>query len=212
MKRFLIFLPALAISAAALAAGPEDTTPPSGTVTAATVTPLTFVGTAVGTGADSEPDAVQGVNKSTFYLKLNGTQASYAGKVISVSLDWLVPTNDYDLYIHHRKADGSDGALVHSSGNGAPETHEGTSINPSVNSEWIGIGGDPSGEYNINIVYFATAPLADQPTGTVTVVTPNTVYRAASYTPGGMTFSPNTPLRAPTAYGDSEPSSRIDPF
>ncbi len=34
--------------------------------------------------------------------------------------------------------------------------------------------------------------------------------RTATYTHGGMTFSPNSPLKAPTAHQDGEPSSRID--
>jgi hypothetical protein len=34
--------------------------------------------------------------------------------------------------------------------------------------------------------------------------------RTATYTHGGMTFSPNSPLKAPTAHQDTEPSSRID--
>ncbi len=34
--------------------------------------------------------------------------------------------------------------------------------------------------------------------------------RTATYTQGGMTFSANSPLKAPTAHQDGEPSSRID--
>ncbi len=34
--------------------------------------------------------------------------------------------------------------------------------------------------------------------------------RIATYTHGGITFSPNSPLKAPTAHQDGEPSSRID--
>src|SRR5947209_17618330 len=45
-----------------------DTTPPCGTITDSSATPVTFTDNAPGTAADSEPDAISGVNKNTFVL------------------------------------------------------------------------------------------------------------------------------------------------
>lgn len=36
------------------------------------------------------------------------------------------------------------------------------------------------------------------------------MFRQATYTTGGMTFSKNSPVKAPTARADGEPSSRVD--
>ncbi|MDB6147226.1 MAG: hypothetical protein JWO45_890, partial [Spartobacteria bacterium] len=190
--------------------GCDDALPPAGTVTPSS-THVTFKGTALATGsASGETTGMCGISETTFHLTVSGTTAAFANKIIKVNLDWTNPADDFDLYVHHRNPDGSDGALVHSSGNGAPGTHEGTSINPAIGSEgWTG----STGEYNINIIYFATATTpVTQPNGSVDVESTAITYRNGIYTKGGITFSPNTPLRAPTAYMDGEPSSRIDIF
>ena len=67
MKKHFLFLPAL-LSGVALVTLPSvcnATNPAGGTLSASTTTALTFVGTAPGTAADSEPDGIEGVNKDT---------------------------------------------------------------------------------------------------------------------------------------------------
>src|SRR6202043_4068007 len=126
----------------------------------------------------------------------------YTGKLISVTLRWTNPANDRDLYIFKRNADGSNGQQVGESAGGAPQTGEATSFDPNI----YGVG-----DYNVEIIYFACTPGLEQPTGTITLLsTPTT--RAATYSSGGMTFSRNSPCKAPTAFSDGEPSSRIDAF
>ncbi len=173
------------------------TTPASGVLTPAT-TSLTFVGTAPGTGADSEADGIEGVNKDTYVLTV--APGNYANKLISVSLAWSVPANDRDLYVFHRNPDGSNGSQVNYSAGGAPQTGEAMSFDPNITGP---------GDYNVEIVYFACTPAADQPNGTISVVN-GPIVRNATYVSGGITFSSNAPCKAPTAFGDTEPSSRID--
>ena len=86
------------------------------------------------------------------------------------------------------------------SGGGVPGTSENAVINPN---------NDGTGDFNVIAVYFANTPGADQPHGTATLVTAQPV-RTANYISGGMTFSPNSPMKAQTARADGEPSSRVD--
>jgi hypothetical protein len=176
------------------------TNPPSGSLSPATTTPLTFMGTAPGTAADSEPDGIEGLNKDTYVLTV--LPGDYTGKLVSVTLSWTNPANDRDLYVFKRNADGSNGQQVGQSAGGAPQTGEATSFDPNIYG---------AGDYSVEIIYFACTPGLDQPTGTITLLsTPAT--RTATYSSGGMTFSRNSPCKAPTAFSDGEPSSRVDAF
>src|SRR5437588_12069506 len=171
MKKLFHLLPAL-LSGLALVAYPAvcyATNPPSGSLSRTTTTPLTFVGTAPGTGADSEPDGIEGVNKDTYVLTV--LPGIYTGKLISVTLRWTNPANDRDLYVFKRNADGSNGQQVGQSAGGAPQTGEATSFDPNIYG---------TGDYNVEIIYFACTPGLDQPTGTITLLsTPTT--RPATY-------------------------------
>jgi len=159
---------------------------------------VTWSGTAIGTGGTDEATAIEGINRDTFILHVSA--GDYTGKTIAVKISWTSGSNDYDLYIHKRNADGSDGDLVSSSGGGVPGTSESTVINPSTAG---------TGDFNIIAVYFTNTPGVDQPQGTITVETAPPV-RTATYLSGGMTFAPNSPVKAQTAASDGEPSSRID--
>ncbi|MBV9656762.1 MAG: hypothetical protein JO295_01505 [Verrucomicrobia bacterium] len=190
------------ITQAAAPAG--DTNPPGGEITGPTFGgTLTFADNATGTGADSEPDAISGVNKNTYVLTVDA--GNYAGKRIAVALTWGVAANDRDLYIHVRNSDGTDGALVAESAGGAPQTGEATSFDPTA----YGVTALQSVSFNVNTVYFASTPKTDQPMGTIQLTSAPTV-RSATYTNGGITFSPNSPCKAPVSNADGEPSSRLD--
>ena len=172
--------------------------PTDGTVTPATTTAVIWSGTAIGTGGTDEASAIEGINRDTFILHVS--PGDYTGKTIAVKISWTSGSNDYDLYIHKRNADGSDGDLVSNSGGGVPGTSESTVINPATAG---------TGDFNVIAVYFANTPGVDQPQGTITVETAPPV-RTATYLSGGMTFAPNSPVKAQTAASDGEPSSRID--
>jgi hypothetical protein len=174
------------------------TTPANGTLTPSSTTPLTFVGTAPGTAADSEPDGIEGLNKDTYVLTV--APGDYTGKLITFDLNWTNPANDRDLYVFKRNADGSNGQQVGQSAGGAPQTGEATSFDPNIFG---------TGQYNVEIIYFACTPATDQPTGTIALIDGPPI-RNATYIQGGMTFSANTPCKAPTALSDGEPSSRVD--
>lgn len=199
MRKSITFSAILAASLCGIgqirAADPEE-----GTVSPSTTAPVTWMGEAIGTGGTDETSAMEGVNRDTFVLHV--LAGDYTGKTISVKIEWMLPTNDYDLYIHKRNPDGSDGAFVSSSAGGVPSTSENTVINPATAG---------TGDFNIIAVYFANTPGGDQPQGTVTVQTvqPN---RTANYLSGGMTFASNSTVKAQTASRDGEPSSRVDPL
>ncbi len=200
MKRLFFLLQAF-LSGLALVTLPSvcnATNPAGGTLSPSTTTALTFVGTAPGTGADSEPDGIEGVNKDTYVLSVS--PGVYTGKLISVTMSWTNPANDRDLYVFKRNADGSNGQEVAESAGGAPQTGESTSFDPNIFG---------AGQYNVEIIYFACTPNLDQPTGAISLFNAPTV-RQATYTKGGINFSGNSPCKAPTALSDGEPSSRID--
>src|SRR5947207_11836542 len=126
MKPFAFSLNSFGILAAACVASlfsiavTHAASPPDGTVDPSTTTPVTWSGTAIGTGGTDETTAIEGVNRDTFILHV--LPGDYTGKVITVEIQWTSGSNDYDLYVHKRNADGSDGDLIGSSGHGVPTT------------------------------------------------------------------------------------------
>ena len=165
MRPFPVSLRLFGILAAACAASllsipiTHAANPPAGTVDPSTVTPVEWDGTAVGTGGTDETTAIEGVNRDTFILHV--AAGNYTGKTIAVKIEWTSGSNDYDLYIHKRNADGSDGDLVSSWGGGVPSTSESTVIDPNS---------DGTGDFNVIAVYFINTPGVDQPHGTITVL------------------------------------------
>jgi hypothetical protein len=122
----------------------------------------------------------------------------YTGKRIVVRIGWLLPTTDYDMYIHEGSA---SGPLVASSGQGTTTFEQTTlSIDPPI---------VPTAKvYAIHIVAFAVPPLQNY-AGRVTVATAPPP-RMAIYLPSSITFSPNITVAAPYAVSDGEPSVRCD--
>jgi hypothetical protein len=134
--------------------------PPAGTITPSTATAVTWNGTALGVppAAGGEADCEEGANCDTFKLTLSGTPASWVGKQVKVSIQWLVNSNDYDLYIHKGSP---DGPVVASSGDAATTIEEAV-LNPASSSIGTGV-------FYVRAVYFAVVS-ADQYSGSASVV------------------------------------------
>lgn len=172
--------------------------PTSGSASVTSSAAITWTNTATGTGCGlDESTAIEGINGDTFTLTVNGLPSDWQGKMIRIAIDWTVPANDYDLYVHKTS---NLGPVVSSSTGGAPETEEACVIYPSVSG---------TGIYTIHTTYFANTPLVDQPHGTAIVQSIPT-QRAAVYLTGGMTFSANYPTHAAGSFSDGEPSNRTD--
>ena len=160
---------------------------------------ITWTGTAVGGPATGEDTCVEGVNCETFSLTVTGSSADWTGKIVSVKIDWAIPTNDYDLHIHKDSITGPEVGL---SANGAPGTEEASTIDPASTG---------TGLYTIHVIYFTVTPQVDQYRGTAEVKA-KVATRTANYVKGGITFSPNVALKAPVTASDGEPSNRTDKF
>ena len=142
--------------------------PVSTTLGPMTTAHITWTGTAIGGGAlnaapviGSETLCREGLTCDTFTLRVVGTAADWAGKVVRVKIEWNLPVTDYDLYIHKGS---NSGPLVASSGNGitspaGPLTTEETTIDPSASG---------TGIYTVRAVYYAATTL-DQYRGSATV-------------------------------------------
>ncbi len=155
-------------------------------------------GNAIGGASAGEETCEEGINCDTFTLEVLGTEADWQDKLIHVSITWLNPANDYDLYIHK---DSNDGPIVGQAGDGAPETLEDAAILPAS---------DGVGTYTVHVVYFSVVP--DQYHGVAAVETSDAPSRTANYVKGGIGFSDDYTLRAPVAARDGEPSNRTDAF
>ncbi len=199
MKPFrLLLLLAIALAGAFLLPsaqrGADAANPQAGTVDK-TGPGVAWDGTALGGSSAGESTCVEGVNCDTYTLTVSGTAGDWAGKVVDVRISWLVPANDFDLYIHK----GSNaGPIVADSGSGAPDTDEEATFDPSA---------EGTGVYTVHVVYFSVA--GEQYHGTAKAVNKPTA-RTANYLDGGITFSPNVTTKAPVASRDGEPSSRTD--
>ena len=118
---------------------------------------ITFTGSALGGASpEAETTCVEGVNCDTFLLTIGGTAADWTGKKAKVSLSWLLPATDYDMYIHK---DSIAGPVVASSALGVT-TAEAAEINPAQSG---------TGTYAVRVVYFLAA--GDQYKGRAEVVT-----------------------------------------
>jgi hypothetical protein len=184
----ILLLFALPISAAS---------PDSGSVSSTVGSSTAWNGTAAGGASADESTCVEGVNCDTFTLTVGGVLTDWVGKQVAVKIEWIVPANDYDLYIHKGTVTGPE---VGRSAGGAPQTSEQAAIDPSATG---------TGVYTVHVVYFTVAP--DQYHGTATTAN-KPAARTATYVSGGITFSPNVTVKAPVASRDGEPSSRTDKF
>ncbi len=173
--------------------------PASGSISAGTTAPVTWVGTATGTGsAQGESTCVDGVNCDVYTLTVSGAPSDYAGHIVDVKIHWTVPADDYDLYIHQGDL---TGPVVGTSAGGAPGTTEEAVIDPAS----TGVG-----TYTIHVVYFTTISPADQYQGAATIQAQSTAFRHVNYAKSNAQFSPNVTVKAPVTTSDGEPSSRTD--
>ncbi len=162
-------------------------------------TPVSWVGTAPGGASANESTCVDGVNCDVFKITVTGVEADWSNHLITLEFSWALPASDYDFYVHK---DSVTGPIVGTGTNdGAPNTVDNAAIDPSATGP---------GDYFVHIVYFSVVGPADQYEGIATVIPKSTAVRTATYTSGGITFSPNTALKAPVAARDGEPSIRTD--
>jgi len=87
----------------------EAANPATGTISP-TGANVVWQGPVTGGAGANEDTCVEGVNCDTFKLTLSGTEEDWAGKVVNVTINWLTPANDYDLYIHKGESCPANGA------------------------------------------------------------------------------------------------------
>jgi len=173
--------------------------PSAGTISATGPT-LNWTGTAVGGASANESTCVEGINCDTFTLTVSGTPTDWTTKLVQISIQWTIPADDYDLYVHK---DSNAGPLVATGANGgAPGTNDGTTIDPAATG---------TGVYTVHVVYFSVTPLVDEYQGSASVQN-KPAGRNANYLKTGISFTPNFMVRAPVASRDGEPSSRTDQY
>ena len=190
---------ALSVASVVLAANPTE-----GTLAPDSTTPLQFVGTAVGApagGPAGEATCQDGINCDVFTIHLTGNASDYAGTQLRIKIEFLA-VSDYDLYVHK---DTLAGKTVFAGENGgSPGTSEEVAINPATSG---------AGDYVVHVLYASAVP-GDQYQGTASIASAATStpppMRTATYISGGITFSNNVPLKAPTTLRDGEPSNRTD--
>ena len=183
--------------------------PTGATINPTAATPVTWTGTAVAGGALNAPVGIggedlcqEGLTCDTFTLTVGGTSADWAGKLIHIKIEWMLPVTDYDLYIHKES---NSGPLVASSGRGAtsptePLTWEDTTIDPSLSG---------TGVYTVHAVYYI-ATAADQYHGSATIE--NKPAPQPTPTPSTEAAPRYTNYAAPAELGNSagEPSIGVN--
>ncbi|HXI25898.1 MAG TPA: Calx-beta domain-containing protein [Pyrinomonadaceae bacterium] len=202
---FILFCVALAVLVSvATLFRTRAANPTSGTIApAGPVAP--FTGSWAGTGSGAPPtgggedSCTEGTNCDTFKLTISGVPADWVNKKVHVQINWGLPSNDYDMYVHKGSP---TGPIVATSGSGGT-TQEQVDLNPLCASN---IG---TGDFYVHVVYFA-ATMADQYSGSVSV-TPATA--CAGPAPQGSGVAPryenyNPPAAGPNTLGRSsgEPS------
>ena len=115
--------------------------PPAGTLSQGNPS-VTWTGAPIAGANLDESTCQEGVTCDTYTLRL--APGNYPNKRITVGITWLVPANDFDLYVHEGTV---DGPIVTQSAGGAPSTTERASSSS--------LGKLPS-------VIFAPGPFSDQ--------------------------------------------------
>jgi len=177
-----------------LAATGVAATPASDTISTSDTTSAWSGALLTGANAD-ESTCVEGVTCDTFILTL--APGDYTNRRIQVRIEWLLPANDYDLYIHEGSPTGPQ---VGDSG-GSITTFEQAVVN--VNRVTVA----PI-VYYVHVVGFAVAP-GDPYSGRADLLA-SANPRTPVYVTGTSTFSENVTLYAPEAASDGEPSIRVD--
>ena len=182
-------------------------TPPDGTIDptpGAMVEWDGFAATLPGGGPAGEATCIDGTNCDVFTLHVDGAMADWAGKSIVIKITFPLG-DDADLYLHK---DTVDGPPAGSGQNGGPADGDGVSetavINPATSD---------TGDYVVHVLYATFVP-GDKVHGVATVISaqgPDAAKtRPATYITGGITFSPNVPLKVAANFTDAEPSNRTD--
>ncbi|HEX6159930.1 MAG TPA: hypothetical protein VF111_07175, partial [Thermoanaerobaculia bacterium] len=122
------------------------------------------------------------MNCDTYLLTVGGAASDWSGKNVRVSLSWLLPATDYDVYVHK---DSATGPVVGSSAQGVT-TAESVDLN---------IAQSGTGVYAVRVVYFLA--VADQYKGRAEIVTSQGDVApplSSAPTPGYANFVPPAPL------------------
>lgn len=182
----------------------DPTEPPTGTITIAGPTSVEFDSKdPPPAGAGLGPADCVGPNCSRFEL----TVGDPGGKIVRVRLEWLLNSNDYDLYIFDPACQ-----QVGSSGNGLT-TFEEAVFTPTANTtyEVVIVHFAATGDQIDGVAFLDDAPVVRNPNrtgpdGTGIVFTPNgNITTAAGEAPTGKGT-----VMAPEAFSDGEPSVRVD--
>ena len=167
--------------------------PASGTLLAGSTLPVRWGGTGIGgSSPEAETTCIEGVNCDTFLLTFGGTAAEWSGKNARVSLSWLLPLTDYDLYVHK---DSVTGPIVATSAQGTT----------TAESADIDVATSGVGTYAVRVVYFVAVPLADQYAGRAQVVTASSDVPPPP-SPGPAPAYANFAAPAPLGQGAGEPT------
>ena len=149
-------IPAFGLIAGLMVAFPSAASQPASASMSAKSSAVTFNGTALGgSSPEGETTCVEGVNCDSFQLTITGGASDWSRKNARVSLSWLLPATDYDVYIHK---DSVTGPVVASSAQGTT-TAESTDINVAQSG---------TGDYVVRVVYFTA--VGDQYMGRAEVV------------------------------------------
>jgi hypothetical protein len=195
--------------------------PTSGSISATTATPVTWMGNLTGTppAANGEPTCVDTVNNPTpphtgncdwYTLTVNGNPSDWVGKRIRLKFTWTLVSTDYDMVVR-KESNGvagpqGDGAMppatldtfIDSSARGT-STDEEVVLSPAETG---------TGDYYVRAIYFAPNA-ADQYNASATVFSPiSTAPTISCATPTFDNYQP--PVGYPRRDSSGEPSVGVN--
>ena len=128
--------------------------PTSGSISATSGTPTSWVGDSLATGGtEGESNCIDSgaaKNCDQFTLTVNGNPSDWVGKLVQVRVAWNLQTDDYDLYVHKGTL---SGPLAGSGSNGGqPGTEENAFLDPANSG---------TGVYVVHVAYATNVPGQD---------------------------------------------------
>lgn len=171
----------------------------AGTPEVVTLTPASAPGTwqtpPIGGATVDRSTCVENVTCDTTVIVLQ--PGNYTGKALKLSIDWLVPASDYDLYVFRERLDGEAAGI---SNGPPPGTHEEAPITIDA------VLSQPR-RFVVHVV--ASAAGAEIVHGTAALIAAPQA-RTPVFVPNDLVFCPSVTVAAPGSSRDCEPSLRVD--
>lgn len=161
-KTFYRFAAPISLSLCIPMAALAQAKPSSGAIGPANTAPTSWTGSPSGVSL-GESTCVDGTTCDVYTLTVTGKPADYVNKLVSVSANWTLPVEEYDVFVHQGSI---TGPVIGSSISGTPGTKNTVTINPNITGTGIYVVHIAADSATPGSSYVGTASISYAPVNT----------------------------------------------